>query len=609
MRHLFFSPERRMCPCRWAGRPAPYNCVSISLFLYRLIAKMLPHSCYVKMGASSCIVKPFCGRFWVVFLCGAVVQGQSPSPPERFNGLDMNLGNLSRLSNAQSRSISPENFTGEKGKAGMATEGTGKGPARELGQGWKVSPSVRVEARSTFTMAEIDGSGRDPADLDDASAASTKPACSSCDSIGTAKRSRRSKCPLGDFFACGWAKYCQINSLPVCVNPGSAFNCYWQMPFRKKAKITLENLGDNGHDALLSDQLHAHGRARRRGVFSRPIPPLESSLPGEGSATRFSTACAAGGNTSAPIWPGKSIVPAGGARARSSSSSTATRSFPPSAAPAPRTISAARTISRIQQTHRYQTFSTPYSGLAQVLPPDQIYMPLQRFGLYRWHIADPVRFKTDMKVTIQALGWKTLGRYLPLEDDIASVAYWYQTEPHAKFPPLPPRERLLIKPVEEIQRADEEEAAAKLKKQCLLGADPQDKHITSVNFAGHAIDDDALLLVGKLYSLTTFDASGTKINDDQLDYIAWMPTLHTLNLSKTKVTDAGLEKLASLDNLQWLVLSDTDVSDVGIDHLAGVKTLARLTIDGTKVTPAGIARLKKALPKLVVEGGKESEVK
>jgi hypothetical protein len=54
-----------------------------------------------------------------------------------FNGLDLNLGNLHRTAKAQSRSISPENFTGEKGKAGMATEGTGKNCARELGQGWK----------------------------------------------------------------------------------------------------------------------------------------------------------------------------------------------------------------------------------------------------------------------------------------------------------------------------------------------------------------------------------------------------------------------------------------------------------------------------------------
>jgi hypothetical protein len=62
-----------------------------------------------------------------------------------FNGLGMNLGNLSRLSNAVTRSISPENFTGEKGKGGMATEGTGSGPARDLGQGWKISPSVRIQ--------------------------------------------------------------------------------------------------------------------------------------------------------------------------------------------------------------------------------------------------------------------------------------------------------------------------------------------------------------------------------------------------------------------------------------------------------------------------------
>src|ERR1035438_5276412 len=76
-----------------------------------------------------------------------------------FNGLDLNLGNLYRVSKAQSRSISPENFTGEKGKAGMATEGTGKGAARDLGNGWKISPSVRIKAKTTFTMGEIKGPG------------------------------------------------------------------------------------------------------------------------------------------------------------------------------------------------------------------------------------------------------------------------------------------------------------------------------------------------------------------------------------------------------------------------------------------------------------------
>ena len=99
------------------------------------------------------------------------------------------------------------------------------------------------------------------------------------------------------------------------------------------------------------------------------------------------------------------------------------------------------------ETHRYQTFSTPYTGMPQVLPPDRIYVPGQRFGLYRWHIPDPVRFEKDLKVTIQALGWQSGGRYLPLEDDIASVAYWYQVEPHAKFPPLPDKAGLEVKSI------------------------------------------------------------------------------------------------------------------------------------------------------------------
>jgi hypothetical protein len=85
----------------------------------------------------------------------------------------------------------------------------------------------------------------------------------------------------------------------------------------------------------------------------------------------------------------------------------------------------------------YTPFSTPYTGLTQVLPPDKHEEPGQRFGLYRWHIADPVRFDKDLKVTIQALGWQDGGRYLPLQDDIASVGYWYQKEPHKKFPKLP----------------------------------------------------------------------------------------------------------------------------------------------------------------------------
>ena len=86
----------------------------------------------------------------------------------------------------------------------------------------------------------------------------------------------------------------------------------------------------------------------------------------------------------------------------------------------------------------------PYLGLPLVIRPDGLYESQQRFGLYRWHIIDPIRFEQDLRVTIQALGWRAGGRYLPLQDDIASVAYWYQTEPHAPFPALPSRDQLEV---------------------------------------------------------------------------------------------------------------------------------------------------------------------
>ncbi|HZC96104.1 MAG TPA: DUF2961 domain-containing protein, partial [Bradyrhizobium sp.] len=95
----------------------------------------------------------------------------------------------------------------------------------------------------------------------------------------------------------------------------------------------------------------------------------------------------------------------------------------------------------------YIEFTTPYAGLPQVIRPDGTYQSQERFGLYRWHIMDPIRFETDLKVTLQAIGWRTEKenrRYLPLQDDIASVAYWYQTLPAAPFPALLDRDYLEI---------------------------------------------------------------------------------------------------------------------------------------------------------------------
>ncbi len=107
----------------------------------------------------------------------------------------------------------------------------------------------------------------------------------------------------------------------------------------------------------------------------------------------------------------------------------ATASSRPSPAPARRITFCGSYNFENQTTKEYQEFTTPYAGLHQVIKPDGVYKSQMRFGMYRWHIMDPVRFKNDLKVTMQALGWQdggpAGGRYLPLQDDIASVAFWY----------------------------------------------------------------------------------------------------------------------------------------------------------------------------------------
>lgn len=89
-------------------------------------------------------------------------------------------------------------------------------------------------------------------------------------------------------------------------------------------------------------------------------------------------------------------------------------------------------------------YTTPYACMPHIIWLDGNFLSQTRFGLYRWHIMDPVRFERDIRVTIQALGWRTGRRYLPLQDDLPSVAYWYQTLPIEHFPKLPDRDVLEI---------------------------------------------------------------------------------------------------------------------------------------------------------------------
>ncbi|MCX6886456.1 MAG: DUF2961 domain-containing protein [Verrucomicrobia bacterium] len=345
--------------------------------------------------------------------------------------LDTSLGSLYRVSNAKSRSISPENFTGEKGKAGMATEGTGKGAARELGAPWKISPSVVVKAGTTFTLGEIKGPGS-------IQQIWMTPTGNWRKSIirfyWDGEKEPSVECPVGDFFACGWGKYCQINSMAVCVNPGSAFNCYWPMPFRKSARITMQNIDSKDMVVYYQINYQLAPVPKSAGYFHaqfRQETPLKEKgtytildgLKGQGQYVGTYLAW----EVHSPGWWGEGEIKffMDGDKEYPTICGTGTEDY----------FCGSYNFEN-HETRKYQVFSTPYAGLAQVLPPDKTYEVGQQFGLYRWHIQDPVRFDKDLRVTIQALGWKSEGRYLKLEDNISSVGYWYQKEPHGKFPAL-----------------------------------------------------------------------------------------------------------------------------------------------------------------------------
>jgi len=369
-----------------------------------------------------------------------------------FNGLGLGLGNLSRLSKAQTRSISPENFTGEKGKAGMSTDGPAMRAARDLGQGWKVSPYVRVPAGETFVMADVKGMGAIQ-QIWLTPAGNWRFAILRIYWDGETEPSV--ECPVGDFFACGWGQYAQVTSLPVCVNPGSAFNCYWEMPFRKSFKMTIENIADKPlpHEApntnqftvyyqinytltdVPDDAAYFHAQFRRVNPLKyKDVYTIVDGIKGWGHYV--GTYMAWGVNNNGWWGEGEIKFYMDGDKEFPTICGTGTEDYFCGSynfdAKAP------------DGSRQYREFTTPYAGLPQVIRGDGLYQVQQRFGMYRWHIMDPIRFEKDLKVTIQALGWRSGGRYLPLQDDIASVAFWYQTEPHAKFPKLPDKDYLEI---------------------------------------------------------------------------------------------------------------------------------------------------------------------
>jgi hypothetical protein len=353
-----------------------------------------------------------------------------------FDGLGLHLGNLSRLSAAKTRSISPENPDGAKGAGGMATVGVGSSAARDLGPGWKISPYVKVEPGETLQLASVEGPGA----IQQMWLTVGNPCRELILRIYWDGQQQPSvECPVGDFFAQGWGGFAQVSSLPVCVNPGSGLNCYWEMPFRRHCRMTLENRSFTEKTVYYQvnytltdvpdDAAYFHAQFRR----TNPLPygevyRLLDGVVGHGHYV--GTYVAWGVNNNGWWGEGELKFFLDGDEHPTICGTGVEDYFCGSYS--------------FAHAGDYVPFTTPYAGMPQLVKPDGREVTSMRFGLYRWHVMDPIRFERDLRITMQALGWRSGGRYLPLQDDIASVAFWYQTLPTAPFPPLPERDTLEI---------------------------------------------------------------------------------------------------------------------------------------------------------------------
>ncbi len=344
-------------------------------------------------------------------------------------GLFPGMASLPLITGARTRSVCAENPTGEKAKGGMAipdpTEKQWPASGRaadNLGQGWKVRPFIRVNAGRTATLMDVKGPGV-------------------IQHIWLVEGLNRElvlrfywdgeetpsiEAPAPDFFAVGNGRFARVNSLAVTVNPANALSCFWPMPFHKRARVTLTNEGGKDVELVAYQITYAETpvpanagmlHAQYRRATTEMVNPYVI-LDGVRGAGRYV------GTFMSWIQKEKGWFGEGEIKFFLDGD----KEFP--------TICGTGTEDYFLGSYGFpEPYSTAYSGT--VLPSSDAAEPPTPWSLYRWHIADPIQFGSDLRVTIQALGWGKDGKYKKLADDISSVAYWYQREPHAAFPKLP----------------------------------------------------------------------------------------------------------------------------------------------------------------------------
>ena len=224
--------------------------------------------------------------------------------------------------------------------------------------------------------------------------------------------------PVGDFFGLGFGEWRDYVSLPLNMTSGG-YNSYWPMPFRKRARITIENRSQvvverfyynidvEAASSLPDDTLYFHAQFRR--ALTEPGKPV-TLLDATGRGHYAGTVVAMQPRIGRTLWylEGNERIFVDGESSPS--------------------IIGTGTEDYFSSGWYFDTgkYSAPYHG-APIVEPET-----GRVSAYRWHIEDPIPFQKSLRFTIEHGGTnETRGI------DYTSVAYWYQTHPHAPFPPLP----------------------------------------------------------------------------------------------------------------------------------------------------------------------------
>lgn len=352
------------------------------------------------------------------------------------------LNNLAVLRDGKSRSINWENRNGEKGKGGMA--------ASELGPSRKGSPCIpSIKAGETVTLAEIDGPGTiQHIWFTVTDRTSDRNRFVLRDLVlrmyWDDEESPSVESPLGDFFCCGFGVSYPVNSLPIVVNPTRGFNVYFPMPFYKKAKITIENqCGEDlpafffQIDYCLDENLpenlgYFHAQWRRQRITNKAEDyVILDNVKGKGQYIGTYMAL----TTLERFWYGEGEIKfyMDGDNEYPTICGTGTEDY----------FGGAWSFATQENGRTVEnTYCTPFMGYPYYSHHDTFahfdyynddQMPQRSF--YRWHIMDPIIFDKELKVTIQQIGVYQGGLF-ERQDDVATVAYWYQTEPHNKFDKL-----------------------------------------------------------------------------------------------------------------------------------------------------------------------------